>query len=144
VNTFKNFKTVKSDELISLLSESDISTSNATASVFGLIHDLPEKHYERLVSEKLAFSTVIQFDGKPAYRIIWQKIVQGTQIWVLMAQQLSRDANALWLGLGIDKIARLEKVSAVIFATARKALIEQCRTWGAVPVQILMKKDYVW
>ena len=144
MNPFRNFKTLGGTELVALLPEADISGTEITAAVAGLVHQLPPNHYEKLVADGVAKSTVIQFAGYACYRVVWQSIVQGTQLSVLVAQQLGSFSDSRVLGAGLDKLAESMKATAIIFTTARRALIEQCQTWGAYPVQVLMKKDYAW
>lgn len=145
MNTFKHFKTLPPDALVELLPETEIWNSGATLAVEGLCHNLPPNHYEKLVAENRAASVLLRAGDVPLYRLIWQKISGGTQIWILLAQALRDEISDIrFLGRGIDLLAKDQGVSAVLFSTARKALIEQARTWGATPFQIFLKKEYAW
>ena len=128
--------------MIQLVPESDITGSGATLCVLGLSHTLPENYFETLISEKRAKSVRVMEYEKSLFRIIYQ-VVAGSQVSILLAQALQAgSADIRKLGLALDKIAKLENAVTVIFSTARHALIEQARAWGAEPFQVWMKKQY--
>lgn len=127
--------------MVNLVDESDITGTGATLCVLGLCHTLPPNYYETLVAEKGAISTQIRNGDKPLFRLIWQKVA-GSQISLLLVQSLDGCNDIRLLGCGLDMLAKTEKAAVILFSTARHALIEQCRTWGAEPFQVWLKKEY--
>jgi hypothetical protein len=142
VNPFRHFKLLSPGQIVDLVDESDITGTGTTLCVLGQSHELPENYFEKLVSEKRVKSVRVTKDEKPLFRIIYQ-MVASSQVSVLLVQALqSGSANILLLGRALDKIAERERARVLIFSTARHALIEQAREWGAVPFQVWMKKTY--
>jgi len=140
MNSAKNYKLMTGQEMITLLSESEILSVTGIAAN-GAHMGIPPNYYENAVREHRAKSTVIQASSRPVYRVIWERVF-GNQISVLMVQSLSDDNNSLFLGQGLDALAKLENATAVLFSTARKSLITQCQTWGAEVFQVWLKKTY--
>lgn len=142
MNPFRHFKTLSPDQLVTLVDETDITGSGATLCVLGLSHSFPADYFETLVSEKRANCVKVLENENPLFRIIFQKVADTT-LSILLAQALRSDsADIRKLGFALDKLSAREKCSAVIFSTARHALIEQAREWGAIPFQVWMKKQY--
>lgn len=126
-------------ELLELLPETEIS--GASESVFGGAYEVPVGYYEDCVKRGTSKATLVNFDGLPVYRIIWQKVF-GSQISILLLQALKNPADINLAGMALDALAASEKATAVIFSTGRKALYAQARTWGAEPKQVVMVKKY--
>jgi hypothetical protein len=141
MNPPKNYRLMRPGALIALLPETDIAGSGLTALLMGGAFKLTPDFYENLIASGAAKSAVIQADGRPVYRVIWEKLVTG-EISILAAQALTADTDVNFLGAGLDALAALEKTPAILFCTARRGLVQQVESWGAKPVSLWFKKSY--
>lgn len=126
--------------MVSLLSEKEVS--GVTVLFHDLCRNMPDDYFEQMIASGDANSTIVCFDGKPVYRLIWQRIKRGAELSILLAQELSPASNICWLGCAIDKLAESLKVKSAVLTTARRALIKQCQNWGAEVFAVRMAKHY--
>jgi len=128
------------DDMISLVGEDAIS---GVTPIMGNLSEMPENFLEELVAQRQAFSTIVNYDGKPVYRIIWQLCMNNVQMHVVFAHQIAKKANISWLLCAADKLAVAHKVKKFSFVTSRKALVGLTRQWGAKVTNVELEKSYV-
>ena len=133
-----------SDDLIALLPEKDITGANTSKTMADTGWKFPDGHFEKLVASGRIQATKISFNDVPKYRLIWEKLANG-EINCLLVSALDQpcDCDIRILGLAVDRLAAQEKAAAVYFTTARRAFIEEAKTWGAEVHQVWLKKSYV-
>lgn len=86
----------------------------------------------------------IHLNGRPLYRLFWQKRGNGEILHVHASLSLGigpAEGAVAW-GKGADMLASREGCKKLTFVTARKAHIAQAQTWGATVTGVTMEKNY--
>jgi hypothetical protein len=133
-----------SDAMIALLPENDITGADTSKTLADTGWKFPDGHFEKLVASGRIQATKISFNDVPKYRLLWEKLANG-EINCLMVSALDKPCacDIRILGVAVDRLAAQEKSAAVYFTTARRAFIEEAKTWGAAVHQVWLKKSYV-
>lgn len=104
------------------------------------IANLPKDFfYDAVAAGKCACSN-IALDGKTLYRVFWQKIA-GDTMDVLGLAFVGIVPNPKVWQMGLDRIARDNGCSKMIFATAVKGLVRTFEGWGAKVSGVTMRRD---
>ena len=139
MNHLRQLRTMTEADMITLMPESDIS--GVSARMHCLIDELPEDFFESEIRNGWFKATTICRDGIALYRVIWQRVRAGKVLSVLVALEMKPggdDAN--YLAAGLEKIARLEGCSTIIFQTPRRALVAVAKNWGAEVYAVCLRK----
>ena len=125
----KKFTLMPENDMVSLLPETEIS--GVTAHVHALLADIPEDHFEKQVACGNYAATLVQFEGVPVYRLIWQLTFGGSNLNVVFAQSLKALKNdSQILHVALKKLGVKFGVKNITFSTARKGLVESAKTVG--------------
>ncbi|MDE2020065.1 MAG: hypothetical protein KGJ13_07005 [Patescibacteria group bacterium] len=142
MNHPRRYKRISDTAAISLLAEKEIAGVTTIYRDF-LPAECGGDYYEKLVSEGRAVSTVVQFHGVPVYRVIWEILRNLNEMHILLVHQIKNDfADIQVLGTAVDKLAEMEKISAVVMTECRAAMVEQVKNWGAEIIGVKMRKKY--
>lgn len=139
MTSFKNFKVMAPAAMIELLPAT--VRADEPLGVSNLAENFDESLFRKLIRDKTIEVTVINIDGRPGFRVIWE-MLPAKQLSVLLVNALNK-ADIRLLGKGLDALARQVKAESLVFWTKRRALALQAETWGAKVFTVGLKKEYV-
>ena len=124
--------------MIGLLPETKISGVTASFKICG--DAMPDDYFEKLVAAGQIHSTVIEFEKKPLYRVLWETRKDGAEFHILFLQELIAGGDNIAVAfVGCRKLAASLGCLDIAFETARRGMVEQAKKFGAMVYAVAVK-----